>query len=43
MTAFRAFRVFEEGGAVGGRVVSATLEELSPGDVVIKAAYSSVN
>jgi len=43
VTAFRAFRVFEEGGAVGGRVVSATLEELSPGDVVIKAAYSSVN
>ena len=43
MTAFRAFRVFDEGGAVGGRVVSATLEELSPGDVVIKAAYSSVN
>ena len=43
VTAFRAFRVFDEGGAVGGRVVSATLEELSPGDVVIKAAYSSVN
>jgi NADPH2:quinone reductase len=43
VTAFRAFRVFEEGGAVGGRIVSATLEELSPGDVVIKAAYSSVN
>jgi hypothetical protein len=43
LTAFRAFRVFDEGGAVGGRVVSATLEGLSPGDVVIKAAYSSVN
>lgn len=40
---FPAFRVFEENGAVRGRVVSATLDELSPGDVVIKAAYSSVN
>jgi len=30
LTAFHAFRVFDEGGAVGGRVVSATLEELSP-------------
>ena len=42
VTAFRAFRVFEEAGAVSGRVVT-TLEELSPGDVVIQAAYSSVN
>ena len=41
--AFRAFRVFEEEGAVRGRVVSAALDELSPGDVVVKAAYSSVN
>ena len=43
LTAFRAFRVFDEGGAVGGRVVSATLDELSEGAVVIKAACSSVN
>ena len=40
---FRAFRVFEEDGAVRSRVVSATLDELSAGDVVIAAAYSSVN
>jgi NADPH2:quinone reductase len=40
---FRAFRVFEENGGVHGRVVSATLDELSAGDVVIDAAYSSVN
>ena len=40
---FRAFRVFEEDGRVQGRVVDATIDELSPGDVVIKAAYSSVN
>ena len=40
---FRAFRVFEEDGGVRGRVVSATLDELGAGDVVIKAAYSGVN
>jgi acrylyl-CoA reductase (NADPH) len=40
---FRAFRVFDEDGRVQGRVVSTTLDELSAGDVVIKALYSSVN
>ncbi|HJZ78169.1 MAG TPA: oxidoreductase [Vicinamibacterales bacterium] len=43
METFRAFRVFEDGGLVVGRVVDATLDELSAGDVVIHAAYSSVN
>jgi len=40
---FRAFRAFEEDGGVRGRIVDATLDELSAGDVVIRAAYSSVN
>jgi len=40
---FRAFRVFEEDGKVEGRVVSATLDELSAGDVVIRTSASSVN
>ena len=39
----RAFRIFNENGQIGGRVVETTLEELTPGDVVVKAAYSSVN
>jgi acrylyl-CoA reductase (NADPH) len=42
---FRAFRVFDnipEGG-IAGRVVSMSLDELSDGPVVIRAAYSSVN
>jgi acrylyl-CoA reductase (NADPH) len=43
VTAFKAFRVFEEDRHVHGRLVDLTLEDLSPGDVVIKAAYSSVN
>jgi acrylyl-CoA reductase (NADPH) len=40
---FRAFRVFQEDGKVEGRVVSATLDELSAGDVVIRTVASSVN
>src|ERR1700755_901112 len=43
VTAFKAFRVFEEAGRIAGRPVELTLEDLSPGEVVIKAAYSSVN
>ena len=43
MDSFRAFRVFDDGGRVQGRVVEATLAELSAGDVVIRVAYSSVN
>jgi NADPH2:quinone reductase len=38
---FRAFRLFEEKAA--GRVVDATLDELTEGDVVIDVAFSSVN
>jgi NADPH2:quinone reductase len=40
---FKAFRIFNEDGKIQGRVVDATLGELSAGAVVIKAAYSSVN
>src|SRR3954454_717173 len=43
MTSFKAFRVFEDDGRVQGRVVSATLDELGSGDVVIKTSCSSVN
>jgi acrylyl-CoA reductase (NADPH) len=43
MSTFRAFRVFDEGGHVQGRIVQAALDELSAGAVVIKAEYSSVN
>ena len=43
MSTFRAFRVFDQGGQVQGRVVDAALDELSAGAVVIKAEYSSVN
>jgi NADPH2:quinone reductase len=40
---FRAFRVFDDGGTISGRVVPVSLDDLSDGAVVLKAAYSSVN
>jgi acrylyl-CoA reductase (NADPH) len=40
---FNAFKVFDENGRISGRVVRASVDELSAGAVVIKAAYSSVN
>ena len=43
MVKFRAFRVFEDGGKISGRLVETSVDELSPGTVVIEAVYSSVN
>jgi NADPH2:quinone reductase len=43
MDSFRALRIFNDEGRIHSRVVDATLAELSPGSVVIKGAYSSVN
>lgn len=40
---FKAFRISQNGDKVSGAIVDATLDELTPGDVVIKADYSSVN
>ena len=42
MDKFKAFRVFSD-GKIAGRVVELGVDELSPGGVVIKTAYSSVN
>jgi NADPH2:quinone reductase len=43
MSTFDAYRVFENDGRVESRLVQMSLDELSPGDVVIKTACSSVN
>jgi NADPH2:quinone reductase len=43
MVKFSALRIFSEEGKVGGRVTEMTLDELSPGEVVFRSAYSSVN
>jgi putative YhdH/YhfP family quinone oxidoreductase len=43
MTTFKAYRIYNEEGKVQARLIDTTLEELDPGEVVIGAAYSSVN
>jgi NADPH2:quinone reductase len=43
MRQFSALRIFSEDGKVAGRVTGMTVDELSPGEVVIRNAYSSVN
>jgi len=40
---FNAFRISETDGKTSGAIVETTLDALTPGEVVIKAAYSSVN
>jgi NADPH2:quinone reductase len=41
--AFKAFRIFNDEGRIHGSIVDTTLDELTRGDVVIEASYSSVN
>ena len=43
MAGFRAFRIVNEHDTVRGALVDLTLDDLSPGEVVIRAVYSSVN
>jgi NADPH2:quinone reductase len=43
MAAFKAYRVHEQGGRIGGRLETLKLDDLDPGDVLIKAAWSNVN
>jgi acrylyl-CoA reductase (NADPH) len=40
---FKAFRIADSGGTIAGAVVDTTVDELSAGDVVIAASWSSVN
>jgi acrylyl-CoA reductase (NADPH) len=43
MNKFRAFRIHQESGAVLAKYESLCLDDLSPGEVVIRAKYSSMN
>ena len=43
MNTFRAYRIFEENGKGKGRLADMTLDQLDPGEVVVKTAWSSVN
>ena len=40
---FSAYRIFEQNGQSAGRFVELTLDDLDPGEVVIRVHYSSVN
>lgn len=40
---FKAYCIFEEGGKSQGRFVDLSLDDLDPGEVVIRTHYSSVN
>lgn len=40
---FKAYRVYQDGDQVNGRVENPTLEEISAGEVTLRAEYSSVN
>jgi len=40
---FRAYRIHSEGGRIGGRFEDIGLEDLSPGDVVIRVSHSGIN
>jgi putative YhdH/YhfP family quinone oxidoreductase len=43
MNKFTAYRTFDESGKIVSRFVEMTLDELDPGEVVIRAEYSSIN
>lgn len=43
MTTLKAYRIFNEDGKVASRFVDMKIEELDPGDVLIKVSCSSVN
>ena len=43
MQSFKAFRVHNEDGAITGKVEALALDDLSDGEVVVRAAWSDVN
>ncbi len=43
MSTFKAFRIHETDGKVAGRFEELTLDQLSPGEVVIDVQYSDIN
>jgi acrylyl-CoA reductase (NADPH) len=42
-TKFRAFRIHEEGGRIVPKVEQLTVDELTPGEVVIRVGWSGIN
>jgi acrylyl-CoA reductase (NADPH) len=43
MSPFKAFRIHSESGRIAARFESLTLDDLSPGDVVIRVTHSCIN
>ncbi len=43
MQKFKAYRTFDDDGKIASRFVDLSLDELDPGDVVIKTKYSTIN
>ena len=43
MQKFKAYRTFQENDAVVSRFVEMTMDELDPGDVVVRTKYSTIN
>ena len=43
MPSFKAYRIFNENNKIEGRAADLTLDDLMPGEVVFKNAYSGVN
>ena len=43
MNRFKAFRIHSDGGRIAARFEPLTLDELSPGEVVIRVTYSDIN
>ncbi|HEX7011102.1 MAG TPA: oxidoreductase [Steroidobacteraceae bacterium] len=43
MERFRAFRIHQEGGKIVSRFETLGLDELSPGEVLVKVGYSTIN
>ena len=43
MNPFKAYRIFNENNLIAGRIVDTSLDDIMPGEVVYRCAYSSVN
>jgi acrylyl-CoA reductase (NADPH) len=43
MSRFKAFRIHEEGGRIAARFEDLTLDDLAPGEVVVRVQYSDIN
>ena len=43
MTTFKAYRTFDDNGVVSSHFVNTSIDELDPGDVVVRTKYSTIN